>query len=83
MKNLANQSVDRPPSNTALCRMMLECLNLAEAQLGETLSLDEQGIQTDGTTKFGHAYDVATSTGTYALGVRHDFPGSAMDSLDT
>jgi hypothetical protein len=39
---------------------MLECLTLAKAQLGETLSHDEQHFA---------AYNVATSTGTYALGL--------------
>ena len=38
MRNLAHQSVDRLPSNTVLCRMMLECLTLTEAQLGDIYS---------------------------------------------
>ena len=53
IKNLA---VDRVPSNTILCRMMLECLTLAEAQLGEKPSQNDQDnntIQNDGTTKYG------------------------------
>ena len=53
MNHMAHQAVDRLPSNTVLCRMMLECLTLAEAQLGENLSQNDQDnytIQTDGTT---------------------------------
>lgn len=56
MKNLAHQSVEH---NTVLCRMMLECLTLAEAQLGEGLSHSDQDnytIQTDGTTKYGQHF---------------------------
>lgn len=73
MKNLAHQSVDHLPSNTVLCRMMLECLTLAEAQLGDELSSSDQDnytIQTDGTTKYGQhfaTFDVATVDSTYTL----------------
>ena len=47
---------------------------------------DYYTIQTDGTTKYGEhfaTYDVATADGTYSLGLRHIFSGSAQDSLTT
>ena len=46
--------------------MMVECLTLAHAQLGEELSCDDKNnytIQSDRTTKFGEHYgtfDIAT-----------------------
>ena len=89
MNNLAHQSVDRLPSNTVLCRMMLECLTLAEAQLGEELSYSDQDnytIQTDGTTKYGQhfaTFDIATVDTTYTLGLRQVFSGSAQNTIDT
>ena len=55
------------PSKTLLCNMMIECLTLAQAQLGEELTSDDTGsltIQTDGTTKYGQhygTYDITTS----------------------
>ena len=68
---------------------MIECLTLAQAQLGEELTIDDTGsftIQTDGTTKYGQhygTYDIATSGESYVLGLRHVFSGAAQDTLDT
>lgn len=62
---------------------------MAEMQLGEKLTeegSDNLMLQTDGTTKFGQHYstfDIATEGGTYTLGLRHVFSGSAQDTLDT
>ena len=89
MKNLAYQSVDGLLSNTILCKMMLECLTLAEAQLGEKLSQNDQDnytTQNDGTTKYGQhcaTFDIATVDATYTLGLHHIFSGSAQNTLDT
>ena len=89
LKNLTDLSVDRLPSKSLLCNMMVECLTLAHAQLGEELSHDDKSnytIQSDGTTKFGEHYgtfDIATDETTYILGIRHVFSGSAQDTLDT
>ena len=68
---------------------MIECLTLAQAQLGEELTSDDTGnftIQTDGTTKYGQhygTYDIATFGESYVLGLRHVFSGAAKDTLDT
>ena len=86
---LTDKIFDRMPSKTLMCRMMIECLTLAHAQLGEELSSegrDNFTIQTDGTTKFGQhfgTYDVATVDTTYVLGLRHVFSGSSQTTLDT
>ena len=89
LQTLAHQSVGRLPSNTVLCRMMLEGLSLSEMQLGEKLSEDVEQhltLQTDGTTKFGEhfaTFDVATESGSYTLGLRLVLSGSAQNTLDT
>ena len=89
MKNLVHQSIGRLPSHTALCRMTLEGLSLSEMQLGGKLSeVGQQNftIQTDGTTKYGNhfaTFDVATEDGSYTLGIRLVFSGSAQNTLDT
>lgn len=89
ISNLAHKSLDRMPSKALLCQMMVECLTVAHAQLGEELSHEKRDfntLQTDGTTKYGEhytTYDVATVAGTYTLGLRHVFSGSAEDSLST
>ena len=91
---IAHRSVDRLPSHSSLCRMITEGLSVAEMQLGETLTeegRDNFTLQTDGTTKYGQHYatfdvatfDVATVDGTYTLGLRHVFSGSAQNTLDT
>jgi len=78
--------------------MMLECLTIAQAQLGEQLSQSDGEhymLQTYGTTKHEQHFatlDVATIGETYALRLRHVFSGSAqnthvlleiLDDLDT
>ena len=89
LKNIAHKSVDRLPSQTTLCNMMLECLTLAQAQLGEELTREDADcytLQTDGTSKYGDhfgTYDVATDETTYHLGLRQVFSGSAQTTLDT
>ena len=89
LKNIAHKQVDRLPQKTALCNMMIECLSIAQAQLGEELSHDDgefYTLQTDGTTKYGHhfgTYDIATTDTTYRLGLRHVFSGSAQNTLET
>ena len=89
LKNLTDLSIDKLPSKSLLCNVMVECLTLAHAQLGEELSCDDKNnytIQSDGTTKFGEHYgtfDIATDNNTYILGIRHVFSGSAQDTLDT
>ena len=66
LRNLAHTQVDRLPGKTVLCDMMVECLTIAQAQLGEELSrtdIDNHTLQTDGTTKYGThfaTYDVAS-----------------------
>ena len=37
LSNIAKRSVDRLPSKTTLCDMMVECLTVAQSQLGEQL----------------------------------------------
>ena len=42
--------------------------------------------KTDGTTKYGvkfATYDIATTDGTFTLGLRHVFSGSAQTTMDT
>ena len=44
------------------------------------------GLQTDGTTKFGEhyaTYDIRVPEATYTLGLRHVFSGSAQNTLET
>ena len=53
LKNIAHRQADRLPGRTVLCDMMVECLTIAQAQLGEELSkmeVDNHTLQTDGTT---------------------------------
>ena len=89
LRNIAHKEVDRLPGKTVLCNMMVECLSLAQAQLGEELSHQTGNfytLQTDGTTKHGQhfgTYDIATADTTYCLGLRHVFSGSAQNTLDT
>ena len=89
ISNFTDLSVDKLPSKSLLCNMMVECLTLAHAQLGEELSCTEKNnftIQSDGTTKYGEHYytfDIATVENTYVLGIRHVFSASARDTLDT
>ena len=89
IKNIAHQEIGRLPQKTVLCDMMIECLTIAQAQLGEELSRDDGGcytLQTDGTTKHGQhfgTYDIATVDTTYRLGLRHVFSGSAQNTLET
>ena len=70
--------------------MMIESLTVAQAQLGEKLTEDHESdfftLHTDGTTKHGEhfgTYDITTEDGTYHLGLRHVFSGSAQTTLDT
>ena len=59
LKNIAHKQVDCLPQKTALCNMMIECLSIAQAQLGKELSHDDgefYTLQTDGTTKYGHHF---------------------------
>ena len=88
LKNIAHKGVDRLPSHTTLCNMMIECLTLAQAQLGEELANDgdHYTLQTDGTTKYREhfgTYDVVTDETTFHLGLRQVFSGSAQTTLDT
>ena len=89
MKHIVHQPIGRLPSHTVLCRMMLEGLSLSEIQLGEKLSGDDMQnftIQTDGTTKYGNhfaTFDIATKDGSYTLGIRLVFSGSAQNTLET
>ncbi len=89
LQNIAQKSVGKLPSKSSLCDMMLECLTLAQAQLGEQLACDDKDyftLHTDGTTKYGEhfgTYDVTTEDKTYHLGLRHVFSGSAQTTLDT
>ena len=84
-----HKTVDRLPCRTTLCDMMVECLTVAQAQLGEELSRENENyftLQTDGTTKFGEhfgTYDVTTNDVTYHLGLLHIFSGCAQTTLDT
>ena len=87
LKNIAHKQVDRLPQRTALCNMMIECLSIAQAQLGEELSHDDgefYTLQTDRTTKYGHqfgTYDIATTDTKYRL--QHVFSRSAQITLET
>ena len=38
ISNLAHKSLNRMPSRALLCEMMVECLTLVHAQLGQELS---------------------------------------------
>ena len=88
LSNIARKHVDRLPGRTLLCDMMIECLTIAQAQLGEELSKDRENhftLRTDGTTKYGEhfgTYDISTTDTTYSLGLRHVFSGSAQSTLD-
>ena len=88
MKHIVHQPIARNPSHTVLCRMMLEGLSLSEIQPGEKLSEDDMQnftIQTDGTTKYGNhfaTFDIATGDGSYTLGIRLVFSGSAQNTLE-
>ena len=86
--NIVHKDVERLPSHSLTCQMIVESLAIAQAQLGEKLS--DVGsfntIQTDGTTKFGDhfiTYDIATPQTSYMLGLRHVFSGSAQNTLET
>ena len=89
LNHIAKKEIDRLPGKTVLCNMMLECLSLAQIQLGEELSKEDgefYTLQTDGTTKHGvhfGTYDIATLDKTYSLGLRHVFSGSAQNTLET
>ena len=69
--------------------MILESLVVAQAQLGEKLSLvpGSTTLQTDGNTKFGDhfsTYDIRTEEAvTYTIGIRHIFSGSSQNTLET
>ena len=86
LSNIAHKHVDRLPGRTLLCDMMIECLTIAQAQLGEELSKERENhftLQTDGTTKYGAhfgTYDISTTDTTYSLGLRHVFSGSAQST---
>ena len=53
--NIAHKNVSHLPSHGLTCQMLLESLTVAQAQLGEKLSvstsLEHNTLQTDGTTK--------------------------------
>ena len=87
LNHIAHKQVERLPGRSILCDMMVECLTLAQAQLGEELSHYENNtLQTDGTTEYGvkfATYDIATTDGTFTLGLRHVFSGSAQTTMDT
>ena len=54
LRNIAHKQADRLPKKSTVCDMMLECLTIAQAQIGEELSKDDgtyYTLQTDGTTK--------------------------------
>ena len=88
LRNTACRQADRLPKQTALFTM-LECLTLAQAQLGEQLSQDDDAhytLQTDGKTKYGQhfaTFDIATVHGTFSLGLRYVFSGSGQNTLET
>lgn len=66
--------------------MIVESLNIAQAQLGEELLKSDCALtlQSDGTTKYSEHFDVKTKDEQpYTLGLRHVFSGSAVDTLDT
>ena len=67
--------------------MMIECLTISQAQLGEELSGDSGDLytlQTDGTTSIlTHVKVQQLKTQSYSLGLRHVFSGSAQDTLET
>ena len=89
LTNIAHKDVERLPKKTVVCDIMLECLTIAQAQIGEKLSQDDgehYTLQTDGTTKHGQhfaTFDVATVGETFSLGLRHVFSGSVQTTLDT
>ena len=89
LSNIAHKEVDRLPGRSVLCDMMVESLTIAQAQLGAELlqqTFDNCTLQTDGTTKYGThfcTYDVANTDGTFSLGLRHVFSGSAQSTMDT
>lgn len=88
LKNIAHKSVQRLPSYGLTCQMILESLTVAQAHLGDDLveGSDFITIQTDGTTKYGEhfaTYDFQLDSGTYSLGLRHIFSGSACNTLET
>ena len=66
--------------------MLAESLVVAQAQLAEKLVTSQYNtLHSDGTTKFGEHYsgvEVSTETGTYTVGIRNMFSGSAQNTLD-
>ena len=89
LNKIAHKQVNRLPGRSVLCDMMVECLTIAQAQLGEELSqeiADNCTLQSDGTSKYGthfSTYDITTTEETYTLGLRHVFSGSAQNTMDT
>ena len=66
--------------------MLAESLVVAQAQLAEKLVTSHHNtIHSDGTTKFGKHYgavEISTEDGTYTVGIRNMFSGSAQNTLD-
>ena len=88
LENLMEKIFDRLPSKALLCNMIVECLTLAQAQVGEGLSGEDKHnftIQTDGTSKYAALQYVrcCNSRTTYTLGLRQVFSGSSQTTLDT
>ena len=66
--------------------MLAESLVIAQAQLAEKpVTSQYNTLHSDGTTKFGEHYgavEVSTKSGTYTVGIRNMFSGSAQNTLD-
>ena len=86
LNKIAHKSIGRLPSYALASQMLAESLVVAQAQLAEKLVTSEHNtLHSDGTTKFGAHYgavEVSTESGTYTIGIRNMFSGSAQSTLD-
>ena len=86
LNQVAHKSIGRLPSYALASQMLAESLVVAQAQLAEKLATSHcSTIHSDGTTKFGEHYgavEVSTKSGTYTVGIRNMFSGSAQNTLD-
>ena len=58
LRNFVHKEVEKLPSHTLLCQMIVESLTIAQEQLAEKLGESSPGntLITNVTTKYGHRY---------------------------
>ena len=86
LNKVAHKSIGRLPSYALASQMLAESLVVAQAQLAKKLVTSHcSTTHSEGTTKFGEHYgavEVSTNCGTYTVGIRNMFSGSAQNTLD-